>query len=602
MTQITVRWRETERTFGPDKVVRVGRGVHCDVLALDERVSRDPHLELRFENGTWVLEDRSSGGTWYNGVRVELVSVPDAHTFNLGAPDGPPLTVTPLTVASTAPPSPPTVAAEPVATSGPAGGQGHVAGEPAGDQDPGARLLAEAARVREQAAADEGPPGNPDAEPAAAPEHPPAQHPPPLPPLAEQTPPATQAPLVPPASFDPSLTVSLDDQALRLDAGGGQILVPPGHTVTLGRDPSCDLTIDSQIVSRQHARFGHDGTGWLLEDLGSTRGTFVDGRRISGAYRVAGVFEVSLGDGDAGEKVRVVTAGEHQVPRSRLPAMLAALALVVALGAAATVWWVVRDDSSEADGAASGVTGELATAESSRANTEDQLARVKAATVLIEAVDSRGIPLWTGSGTVITPDGHILTNAHVADPGAKSLDALEPLLGGLEDRSPAAGFVVWVSPDEDEPAVPRYRAEWLASSRTQDASVIRVTEDLDSGASVDVVDIEPVPIGTSDALRAGQRIHSLGYPGQATTFSISVIEGQVISVVSGDEFREMLGGDSRQVMNTNAVLGQGSSGGPVVRDGQIVGVNFTVSSFEGLDRGWVVPVDEIRPLLAEFGL
>jgi diguanylate cyclase (GGDEF)-like protein len=50
--------------------------------------------------------------------------------------------------------------------------------------------------------------------------------------------------------------------------------------VTLGRDPACDLVLDAEDVSRQHARVCAEGPGHVLEDLDSTNGTFVGCARV----------------------------------------------------------------------------------------------------------------------------------------------------------------------------------------------------------------------------------------------------------------------------------------------------------------------------------
>ncbi len=62
-----------------------------------------------------------------------------------------------------------------------------------------------------------------------------------------------------------------------------------------GRDEGCALAIDGTTVSRQHARFTVTDDAAILEDLGSTNGTFVNGNRISGPTRLADGDEVSLG-------------------------------------------------------------------------------------------------------------------------------------------------------------------------------------------------------------------------------------------------------------------------------------------------------------------
>ena len=51
-------------------------------------------------------------------------------------------------------------------------------------------------------------------------------------------------------------------------------------TLTIGRLPELDICIDVEAVSRQHARVVKEGKGWLLEDLNSTNGTYVNDVRV----------------------------------------------------------------------------------------------------------------------------------------------------------------------------------------------------------------------------------------------------------------------------------------------------------------------------------
>jgi hypothetical protein len=48
----------------------------------------------------------------------------------------------------------------------------------------------------------------------------------------------------------------------------------------IGRSRTCDLVIDGKHVSSQHAVLEWNGTQWSLRDLGSSNGTFLDGRRL----------------------------------------------------------------------------------------------------------------------------------------------------------------------------------------------------------------------------------------------------------------------------------------------------------------------------------
>jgi pSer/pThr/pTyr-binding forkhead associated (FHA) protein len=79
---------------------------------------------------------------------------------------------------------------------------------------------------------------------------------------------------------------------LRSDAADDDLLtlrVLPGGARTVGRSVRADFVVEAAMVSRVHCRLVSDRNGQLeVEDLNSTNGTFVNGRRIDRAVLVHG--------------------------------------------------------------------------------------------------------------------------------------------------------------------------------------------------------------------------------------------------------------------------------------------------------------------------
>lgn len=109
-------------------------------------------------------------------------------------------------------------------------------------------------------------------------------------------------------------TLSPTDRALHLDVEGRSHVFGVESAVTVGRAPDNDVRTENLLVSRHHLRFDCDGPEWFAEDLGSQRGTWIDGRRRAGRFPVAGTFSIWLGGVGAGAEIRVTTAGEHHLP------------------------------------------------------------------------------------------------------------------------------------------------------------------------------------------------------------------------------------------------------------------------------------------------
>jgi serine phosphatase RsbU (regulator of sigma subunit) len=68
-----------------------------------------------------------------------------------------------------------------------------------------------------------------------------------------------------------------------------------GRESTIGRHPDCEVQLHSNMVSRKHARVQRDGGGYVIEDLGSGNGTYVNGQRIEVRTPLGHLDRIKLG-------------------------------------------------------------------------------------------------------------------------------------------------------------------------------------------------------------------------------------------------------------------------------------------------------------------
>ncbi|MGW3246740.1 FHA domain-containing protein [Streptomyces sp. NPDC001070] len=91
----------------------------------------------------------------------------------------------------------------------------------------------------------------------------------------------------------PELVLELNGQTWALD---------PARSYSLGRDPQSDVVLDDARISWRHATIRRAERGWVIEDLGSTNGTYVQGQRVH-AYDVAAGATVNLGNATDGPRL-----------------------------------------------------------------------------------------------------------------------------------------------------------------------------------------------------------------------------------------------------------------------------------------------------------
>jgi S1-C subfamily serine protease len=168
--------------------------------------------------------------------------------------------------------------------------------------------------------------------------------------------------------------------------------------------------------------------------------------------------------------------------------------------------------------------------------------------------------VWGGSGTIISPDGLILTNAHLVDPGP---------------RAKADVFVIAMTIDPASPPVEMFFAEPVLVDAKLDLAILKITTDL-KFKDVDwkKVKLPTVSLGDSDTLHLGDTLTILGYPG---------IGGETITLTSGNVggFTSQVGYGERAYIKTSANISGGTSGGLAMdANGKMVAVPSQLGSGE----------------------
>jgi len=167
--------------------------------------------------------------------------------------------------------------------------------------------------------------------------------------------------------------------------------------------------------------------------------------------------------------------------------------------------------------------------------------------------------VWTGSGTLISADGLILTNAHVVDNRGGEYEQLGVAVLERTDQAPRLNYL----------------AEIAAIDYGIDLAVVRIVGNLDGSSAR--VELPFVQLGDSDRVEIGDPIRILGYPGiggETVTFTEGAISG----------FTSERGIEGRAWLKTDATITGGNSGGMGLnQQGELVAIPTTLGS--GAEEG-----------------
>ncbi len=192
---------------------------------------------------------------------------------------------------------------------------------------------------------------------------------------------------------------------------------------------------------------------------------------------------------------------------------------------------------------------------------QDIYKKVIPSVVSITAIKDSGTA--TGTGIIMSADGYIITNYHVVT----TADQISVLLTGGEE----------------------YLASPVGGDETSDLMVLKI----------DAKNLTPAEFGDSDASEVGDTVVAIGDP-LGTELRGTMTDG----IICGIQRNISVEDRTMTLMQTNAALNSGNSGGPLVNmQGQVIGINTmkiasSYNSVEGI--GFAIPIVTAKPIVDEL--
>lgn len=192
---------------------------------------------------------------------------------------------------------------------------------------------------------------------------------------------------------------------------------------------------------------------------------------------------------------------------------------------------------------------------------QDIYKKVIPSVVSITAINASGTA--TGTGIIMSSDGYIITNYHVVT----TADQISVLLTSGEE----------------------YLASLVGGDETSDLMVLKI----------DTQNLTPAEFGDSDISQVGDTVVAIGDP-LGTELRGTMTDG----IICGIQRNINVDDRTMTLMQTNAALNSGNSGGPLVNmQGQVIGINTmkiasSYSSVEGI--GFAIPIASAKPIVDEL--
>jgi len=171
-----------------------------------------------------------------------------------------------------------------------------------------------------------------------------------------------------------------------------------------------------------------------------------------------------------------------------------------------------------------------------------------------------------GSGFIVSKDGLIITNKHVVADTTATYQVL------LNDNR-------------------KFEVQKIYRDSLNDLAILKIN----------VENLKPLALGNSGNLKLGQLTVAIGTPlGEfKNTVTSGIISGLGRGITAGSPFEGYIE-KLDNVIQTDAAISAGNSGGPLLNSkGEVIGINTAIAQ-EGQNIGFAIPVNVVKDLLETF--
>jgi pSer/pThr/pTyr-binding forkhead associated (FHA) protein len=377
------------------------------------------------------------------------------------------------------------------------------------------------------------------------------------------------------------------------------------HSLRLGRASDNDLVLDDRSVSHYHARIDLVAGRPTVLDLGSSNGTWVNGQRISAPQPLQHGDRLQLGGSlftfqVEGRSLPAKQAGVVPAQRRALSLglLLGSGGVILLFGLLAAVALVLgalvllrRGESTPTPRITATLLSMAATSTPSPTLTpipspsaaELRQRALRAVVIVFTPLEGTSDQFSSGSGSLLTPAGHILTNFHV----------IGDVESGQYYNQRGLTFVGLNWEDPEGAPDTFYAAKIIQANRDLDLVILHVAATEEGDDLPPDLEFPTLPMGDSDTVSIGDELVVIGFPGLGGA-TVTLTRG----TVSG--FLEDEAGRPRGWIKTDAEINPGNSGGMAINErGELIGIpTIVVSGREVTGKiGVIRPINLARPLI-----